>query len=148
MKPYNRSVFEYTPVIIVGFICDVDKYFIEWLCFMCEEFNIDVDNDNFSMWNAFREICEKKKINTELFYFTGIESIVLNEDECVVGVLLDSVDERLSLKRIKIDVYNILVDIDFISPEDTTLEMIDIFNDIIWYNKEKKDDKECVKCKK
>jgi hypothetical protein len=98
----------------------------------CHENGIDYSK-NQHLEILFEALKKKKMSDEHLFYVTGYELAIIPKDLVFVGMNLCQLDENLSIKRMKIDVYNELIKINYLERSDS-LEYVCITPDMMIFD--------------
>lgn len=138
--PYNKDKYNYAAMTVIGIICEYEKYFLDWLFTMASENNLDPEKEE-SDWVLFEKIKKLNNVKEDMIFMVGDESIITSEGKCFVGVPLDFYDERYSLKRMKIETFNVLLKMKLIFEDEADLDWITVFSDVLFFEKEKVDGK-------
>jgi hypothetical protein len=124
------DIFPYT---LIGVKCNWENVFVDWLVDKSIEENIDPDKEP-CPHTLFKKIAKLKDVELPLSLFVYWEGIYTEDDGCIVGVCIDAFDERKSIKRMKIEVFNDLVKIGLLNDRDK-LDWIRLHTDMIIYDK-------------
>lgn len=125
--------YEIQPVVLLGIKCSFDNLFIDWLIDESDNQNIDLKKEKCPCC-TLSKIAVLKSVDLPIALLNSSEVIYLDNDDCIIGVNLIEFDERKSLKRMRIEVYDALVKLGIMNDNDK-LDWINLYTDMLIYNK-------------
>lgn len=129
LKEDNLSIMSMS---IIGVFCAYDKYFVPWLYEMSQKHNIDVSKYRGS-GDLFQEIKRIYEVDKKIMYLVDEECYTIDEG-IYIGIPLEMFDDGMSIKRMKIEVYNELEKMNLINyriGNKENLDCVRLFNDIV-----------------
>jgi hypothetical protein len=129
---YKEKTGSLIPITVVGTVTKFDEYFLDWL--------VDESNKNQIQFNEnthpevlFESLKKIKGSHEHLFYVSGYEMALLDKEYVFIGMNISHFDENFSLKRIKIEVYNELLKLNYLNRDDD-LDFLHIISDILIFD--------------
>ena len=107
----EKNNIDLIPIKLIGTVCSLSEYFLPWIYTTGKECGLDVEKMDLS--DVFNGVNEKRNGNKELLYILDEQCDVLEDDEVLIGIEFSQFNECMSLKRMKIEVFETLKNMDF-----------------------------------
>lgn len=115
------------PIKMIGTICNIDTYFLPWVFSIGKECGLDVKKIGLS--DTFNGILEKKNVKIDLLYILDDQCCELEYNDVLIGMDLCQFDEHMSVKRMRMEIFETLKKIEFFQDSDGTFES-DLFDNV------------------